>query len=202
MGRAKPVPVHLVDNAARFEQVIARWDGSAFWFQEVDRREDPEIAETLSAAFSAETAVNSLGFLRMTREMRSAYSLVWFRKVQDDEDEELARLLEIEHEQQEIQRRQVREARHFIAQQKRYAEKGEKRLRNALETAGGKLKSARESGDNWLVNWTTSDGEVHSSVISRHNLTVVSAGICLDGYDNWFDLESLVAVVEQRPGWS
>lgn len=202
MGSAKPVPVHLVDNAAQFEQVMARWDGAAFWFQEVDRREDPEIAEKLSGAFANETAIEDLRFSGLTPEMRSAYSLVWFQKVREDEAEEFEQMLRDEAERDATQRRLMREAKNYMRREKLFAQKGEIRLRRALRTAGGALSSARDSGDNWIVNWVTSTGEPHTSVISKLDLTVVSAGICLDGYDDWFDIESLVAVVEQRPGWS
>src|SRR5271154_171726 len=36
-----PVPIHLVQRAARFDTVYSRFDGSAFWFEGVDRRRDP-----------------------------------------------------------------------------------------------------------------------------------------------------------------
>lgn len=202
LGVAKPVPVHLVDNAAQFEQVMARWDGAAFWFQEVDHREDPEIAEKLSASFAAETEISDLKFSGMTPEMRSAYSLVWYQKIQEEEAEEFENMLQDEAERDATQRRLVRAARNHARKERQYAQKGENRLRQALETAGGGLSSARDSGANWLVNWVTSTGEHHTSVIAKRDLTVVSAGICLDGYDDWFDIQSLVAVVEQRPGWA
>jgi hypothetical protein len=41
-------------------------------------------------------------------------------------------------------------------------------------------------------------GESHTSAISKQDLTVVTAGICLDDLDEEFDLQSLVGVVEQR----
>lgn len=72
----------------------------------------------------------------------------------------------------------------------------EQRLRAALATGGGELRSYVEAGDHWRVEWTDSHGEDHVSAISKDDLTVLSAGICLSGEDEKFDLASLVGVVE------
>ena len=77
----------------------------------------------------------------------------------------------------------------------------EARLDKALAFAGGQLHDFREGGDYWLVEWSTPDGEVHRSAITKKDLTVSSAGICLDGRDHDFDLQSLVSVMAQRPDW-
>lgn len=75
----------------------------------------------------------------------------------------------------------------------------ERRLQKALKMGGGDLRQFEDKGDDyWLVEWTTSTGEHQTSAISKQDLTVVSAGICLSGGDRAFDLQSLVGVVEQR----
>jgi hypothetical protein len=74
----------------------------------------------------------------------------------------------------------------------------EKRLRAALKMGGGKLQQFRDHQNQWLVEWTTTDGERHTSAISKSDLTVISAGICLSGEDRKFDLQSLVGIVEDR----
>ena len=77
--------------------------------------------------------------------------------------------------------------------------KDERRLQKALKMGGGELQQFQDKGDDyWLVEWTTVTGENHTSAICKHDLTVVSAGICLSGGDRHFDLQSLVGVVEQR----
>lgn len=73
----------------------------------------------------------------------------------------------------------------------------EDRLRRALELGGGQLEGFVDHGDYWNTTWTTSDGDRHVSAIQKNDLTVLSAGICLDGEDEKFDLQSLVGVVEQ-----
>lgn len=74
----------------------------------------------------------------------------------------------------------------------------EARLKQALALGGGQLESFIDGGDYWNTRWVTSDGEQHISAIRKSDLTVLSAGICLDGEDQKFDLPSLVGVVEQR----
>lgn len=79
------------------------------------------------------------------------------------------------------------------------SEDPESRLRTALATGSGVLRDFADHGDTWRVDWETSSGERHSSVVTKDDLTVVGAGICLAGRDREFDLESLVGVVEKRP---
>ena len=77
-------------------------------------------------------------------------------------------------------------------------QRDEKRLQAALKMAGGELQQWSDRRDYWVVDWITSDGEHHTSAISKNDLTVISAGICLSGEDEKFDLQSLVGVVERR----
>lgn len=74
----------------------------------------------------------------------------------------------------------------------------EQRLRKALEMGGGELREFRDRQDIWTIEWTTANGEHHTSAISKNDLTVISSGICLSGRDRDFDLQSLVAVIEKR----
>lgn len=73
------------------------------------------------------------------------------------------------------------------------------RLGAALDFAGGTLQSFEDRGDCWLVDWALPSGEAHRTAIRKDDLTVLSAGICLDDRDEDFDLQSLVSVVEQNP---
>lgn len=73
----------------------------------------------------------------------------------------------------------------------------ERKLREALAQGGGELKQFNDRADYWYVEWTTAEGDSHSSAISKADLTVISAGICLSERDRDFDLQSLVGVVEQ-----
>lgn len=68
------------------------------------------------------------------------------------------------------------------------------RIKGALDMAGGELRDYEDRGDYWIVHWRHG-GEQHRSAISKQDLTVISAGICLSGTDRTFDLQSLVGVV-------
>lgn len=86
-----------------------------------------------------------------------------------------------------------------IKQTQEFATKiDEKRLRKALKIGGGEMREFRDRQDHWVVEWTTADGQRHTSAISKNDLTVISSGICLSGRDRDFDLHSLVGVMENR----
>lgn len=74
IGNVKPVAVHLVTEGVAFECAIARYDGH-FWFEELDRRADPIVAENLRQAFKKQTPIEELHFKGITPEMRTAYDL-------------------------------------------------------------------------------------------------------------------------------
>jgi len=162
-GVAKPVAVHLVTKGSQFEPIVARWDGNCLWFEEVDRRADPLLAEQLKAALKKLILPQEVRFKGMTPEMRTVYELVC-RNIKDFDPK-------------------VRV---------------EQRLQRALKMGGGELRDFCDRQNYWLVEWTSGSGEHHSSAIAKNDLTVMSAGICLSGLDNDFDLQSLVGVVENR----
>jgi hypothetical protein len=74
----------------------------------------------------------------------------------------------------------------------------EDKIRKALERGGGKMLSFVDRGDFWNVEWKTGSGRRSSSSIMKSDMTVMSAGMCLSGRDNDFDLQTLVDVVERR----
>jgi hypothetical protein len=71
----RPVPVHLVTEGVAFEQILTRWNGNSCWFEDIDRRADPVIAETLQSALKQLIPIEELQFKGMTPEMRSLYEL-------------------------------------------------------------------------------------------------------------------------------
>ena len=72
----------------------------------------------------------------------------------------------------------------------------EVRLQKALAHGGGKYVSHRDLGDHFSVAFEV-DGEHFHSTVRRNDLQIQSAGICLDGYDASFDLQSLVGVMRE-----
>jgi hypothetical protein len=72
----------------------------------------------------------------------------------------------------------------------------EYRLSEALGHAGAVLREYSEQGDAYVVRYTV-DGRNYSSTIHQDDLTVMTAGICLAGGDQRFDLASLVGVLRE-----
>ena len=70
------------------------------------------------------------------------------------------------------------------------------RLRKAIAHGGGEYESHREIGDHYSVMFQV-DGESYHSTVRRSDLQIQSAGICLDGFDATFDLQSLVGVMRE-----
>lgn len=159
-GLDGPQRLHLVTRGQAFEQVLARYDGTSFWFDRVDRGADPALPGFAARALRAFTPAEGLSRPGLTPEFREAY-------------------------------------RRLLSPQP-VAHCSEARLRRALEQGGGTLRSYLDQGDYWTTHWSTQDGEEHTSAIMKSDLTVLSAGICLDGEDQKFDLTSLVGVVENR----
>lgn len=203
IGAAKPVPVHLVTEAASLEVIIARFDGNAWWFDEIDRRAEPQQAEQLREYLRQETMPENVRFPGMTPEMHVTYDLA----LQQTEAYQLRlqhrREVREQQDRQQVLQHSDLENQHLpeMPNQRRHrhgARMDERRLRDALRMGGGELREFRDRGDFWQIEWTTRNGEHHISAIAKGDLTVISAGICLSGYDRNFDLQSLVGVVEAR----
>jgi hypothetical protein len=173
---ARPLLLHLVTEGAQFEQVIARTDGSAFFFEDTDRRNDPVIARTMRGALMDNRRAEDLRFENLTPEMRTTYQLALQPFVPPT-------------------KRRRRNAATALPEPKN----DEERLQQALKMGGGKLEGFTDRGDYWTVEWTSRSGERHASAISKADLTVITSGICLSGLDRDFDLQSLVGVIDG--GW-
>ncbi len=78
-----PAPMQLVGSCSRFDTVNCRFDGSAFWFESIDRRRDPRIAKTLNKALAEGVEPAKLQCPGATPEERLAYRMLWL-----DEHEE------------------------------------------------------------------------------------------------------------------
>ena len=76
----------------------------------------------------------------------------------------------------------------------------EQRVRHALEIGGARLLGYEMSEGYLRVTWER-DGR-RSVTLVRPDLGVVSAGICLSGEDQRFDLASVVGVVRDAPGYA
>ena len=158
-----PLVVHLVDSGQTFERVIGRVEGGTIWYDDVDRRADPAIAEQLRAALTAgqETAlIAGLG-----PGEQASYALLLGRRMAT-----------------------------AITQQ---ATQLEQRLRETLLIGGAQLIGYETSDGVLRVTWERAGQR--SITLVNPQLEVISAGICLSGEDQHFDLASIVGVVHDAP---
>ncbi len=72
----------------------------------------------------------------------------------------------------------------------------QRRLESALGAADAQLVRYEARSDRLTVTYLV-DGRECTAIVDRGDLTVVSAGICLDGTDREFDLTSLVSVMRE-----
>jgi hypothetical protein len=75
IGSVRPVPIHLVTQGTAFDQIVARFDGQSWWYESLDRRDDPMAAEALRSALNRLTPPEALQFKGMTPEIRCTYDL-------------------------------------------------------------------------------------------------------------------------------
>jgi hypothetical protein len=167
-GEARPLLVHLVSEGAPFEQILARTDGNALFFEDTDRRSDPVLARTLRDELGNNTRPEALRFGNLTPEMRVCF---------------------------ELATRTYTPPKRRRPQVAPLPKTDEQRLQGALQTGGGSLEGYTDRGEYWVVEWTSRSGERHTSAIGKSDLTVISSGICLSGRDRDFDLQSLVGVI-------
>jgi len=206
LGMVKPVPVHLVSEGAAFEPIIARFDGTAFWFDEIDRRAEPQPTEQLREQLEQVTLPDQVRFAGMTPEMLTVYELVLQQTPAYQQREQhrrqaregVCRDVPVERLEAEIRGYPSRFERRRERQHSNPDRTDEQQLRDALQMGGGRLRTFRDRGEFWQVEWTTRDRERHTSAIAKGDLTVMSSGICLSGCDRDFDLQSLVGVIEAR----
>ncbi|HEY9776072.1 MAG TPA: hypothetical protein V6C81_20080 [Planktothrix sp.] len=159
-----PVPVQLVERTSRFDTINARFDGSTFWFESVDRRRDPAIAKTLNKALADKVQPNDLRCSGVVPQERIAYRMVFLAEYGDDA---------------------------IIAAD------DTTRINSALKHAGAQMQSFWYSGRDAATVRFSVAGDTHTVTVRPSDLMVLSAGVCLSGRDNDFDLTSMVGVFRE-----
>ncbi len=74
----------------------------------------------------------------------------------------------------------------------------EGRLKESLKFMGAELEEWTREIDGYIVRWKI-DGQVYRTQIDT-NMRVVSAGVCLNGTDDWHSLTSIIEVMQDRAG--
>ena len=76
----------------------------------------------------------------------------------------------------------------------------ERDLKNHVEHAGGQMKKFVGRKDHYQITYEV-DGHTYTSSVSKDPVhRVISAGVCLSGYDADYDLKSLITVMRERDG--
>jgi len=152
-------PVLLADGVQLFDEIVTRWDGGNFWFEEKDPSADPSLADYLRGVLTnlASSPPPKSG---LDPFHRNAYQ--W----------------------------------QLLLREKRIGEVTMDKIQRAVRHAGGFFKSYIERHDSYTVIFAIGGGE-YRATIEKSGFGVISAGICLSGYDKKFDLQSLVSVVRE-----
>ncbi len=183
-------PVLLAEEVQLFDCVRTRYDGTQFWFDEIDMRHDPGTAAYLRGALRDETVPEDLDRRGLTAEERAAYELNYWETVGSPVDP---------HERNSPQRnaahrRRSRRAR--ASEEPVEIDSVRQRLRDSLSHAGAELVDYLERSDSFRVSYVVG-GQSYTSSVDKQDLTVNIAGICLSGEDRKFDLGSLVGVLRE-----
>jgi hypothetical protein len=156
------------EGPQRFDTVITRFDGQRFWFDRPCPTHDPALAAFLREQFA-----------RLVGKDQLPPPPSALRKKGLTAEERAAYAL---------LRQSLSEARRSDA---------EFQLADALAHAGANLLSYVERDGLYAVTYTV-DGRQHTSLVRPGDLTVQTAGICLSGQDEFFDLASLVSVLREE----
>lgn len=163
----EPVPVQLVERGVRMEQIYARFDGSHFWYESVNRRRDASVARKLRDALNEDVNPDEIKVPTLTPSEHLAYRILYLDK-------------------------------HPRATGRDAREKTDlDRMREALEHAGANLDAFWDAGNGVARVRYTFAGQTHTANVNLADLTLVTAGVCLQGREREFDLASLVGVMEQ-----
>jgi len=169
-------PLHLAEDVQPFDCVRTRYDGSRFWFDELDTSHDPAATAYLRMALNDRTPPEDLQRRGLTAEERAAYELNYWQLI----------------------RPQQRAGRGGRPESELPAEGDlvRRRLRESLSHAGAELIDYLERADGFRVSYVVG-GQQFTSSVNKDDLSLQVAGICLAGEDRKFDLGSLVGVLRE-----
>ena len=180
-------PIQLIEDTQLFDCVRARYDGARFWFDQHDMRHDPGASSYLRSSLHDSLLPEELQRPGLTAEERAAYELNYWHLVAAAENDNDAAPDPVRH----------RRARRGQALERSVeSDLTGRRLRESLSHAGAELVDYLERSDGFRVTFTIGQRRYTSSV-SKDDLTVQVAGICLSGEDQKFDLASLVGVLRE-----
>ncbi len=165
-------------NVQMFETIIARFDGTHFWFEKLDARRSPAIAEYLRTSLAEPIAPDALHKKGLSAEERAAYALALYGPPEAEPtgafNAATAPVNPLWFNPNTL----------------------DGRLAQSLNHAGGRLISWMDRGDAYTVTYQFGE-RTHTSTVRADDLSVMTSGICLSGQDRDFDLTSLVGVMQE-----
>lgn len=156
-------PIFFAEGIELFDSILARYDGSNYWFEGQDRSTNPFLAEYLRFSLRKNIPFDGLSQPGLTPFHREAYRWQLFLK------------------------------------EKKITELTLDKLKDAVGHGGGEFHSYIEHGNSLIVTFSL-DGEDYRATVRKKGFEVVSAGICLEGQDEKFDLQSLMGVIKEGQG--
>ena len=180
------VPIRIASDVQQFDTLIARFDGAQFWFDELDIRANPTQARDLRESLEQRALPEDVKSSGLSAEQRAAFELCYWLSAAG---------------RQNRRSRAPTQRNIEIEQSINYGDPVRSRLTDSLSHAGARLVSYVERNDSYQIIYEV-NGQNYTSAIDKDNMTVFSAGICLAGEDEKFDLTSLVGVLRegQRTG--
>lgn len=161
-------PLEQVEDGDLFETAEARFDGSQFWYEGPCRRTDPVHAAHLRTALIDLIDPDKAVRPGMTGALKDAYARI--------------HAIRTEREQRKLEQARKHDT--------------DYRVQEALSHAGAQLRDFSERGEVVRVSYTV-DGQRFTSALNKNDLSVLTAGVCLAGQDDKFDLASLVGVLRE-----
>lgn len=191
-----PVIVREVEAGAQpFDTVVARFDGTNFWFDAPDTRRPAALAAYLRESLSNGVSPEDLHRKGLSAEERAAYMLALYGL---EPEEELAfpvaPVAAQSDEEAPFDWRQTIPP-NTAAQQWR-GNPTAMRLSRSVGHGGGQLVSYIERDGVYTVTYRFGE-RTHTSTVRASDLKVQTSGICLSGRDGDFDLTSLVGVMQE-----
>jgi len=193
----EPFLAHLfLPEVAPLDVVIVRTDGSNWWYDGLDTHADPERSERLRAFVQSQLAscLDAPTPLERLKRLRS-HTITNVPKASPEEAFACELLFAEERrkwEEQEWDRLSPEEKKRLLTEQE---------MRWQLSLLGAQLVSVHQEGDTYLIRWR--DGRREYNTVLDASLSVLSAGVCLAGREQEFDLASIVGVMREaeRIGW-
>ena len=198
-----PVPIRMAARVMSFDTATVRFDGASFWFESIARRRNPAVARNLREQLAKEVFPDDVKCLEMTPQERLAYAFMFYdlhpdlieREAPPALSEETPADTEIENSfDYDKWLKDFKTMRAVLEQDNELG-----KIKHSLRHAGAQFHSYWRSNpkDREVNVKIVVDGFEHVARVHTHDLTVVNAGICLSGYDQNFDLTSLVGVLRE-----